>query len=510
MKVLILILVLIAFGSPLFGKDKEIIILHTNDFHSAFDPIPAYWLEGSPKLGGAAQLSTLINELRKKEDTVFLFDSGDMFTGMLANLTEGEALMEMMVTMDYDALGIGNHEFDYGVEAFKKGINRVPFPVLGANIFYKESGKIFSRASTILERNGIRLGVIGIIGLDARSVILPSYVKELNFRDPISYVRKEVKELRSLVDVIVVLTHQGKTGPMQTDAEARPEVQRDFDEDIKLAGAVEGIDVIVSGHAHRGIEVPYVHPKTGTIIVQTYGYGTRLGYLKLFHDGDKITRHEGKLLKVWSDKLEPDPYVEAKILYYKDKVDRFIGEVVGYSEVRLVRDYLAESSLGNFSADVMREATNSEIAFQNAGGLRSDLPKGPITKGNVLDAFPFHNTLVSTYMTGHQIETILEQGLSLERGLIQVSGIKAVYDLNRPIYHRLLNVEINGSLLELDKKYKVATQSFLAQGGDLYDTFLEVSYQDTQINLSEVIIQFLKKNKKIKLPGKGRMKQIKK
>lgn len=502
---LLLFLLLLTLNHPLFGDDKEITILHTNDFHSAFDPIPAYWLEGSPKLGGAAHLSTLIKQLRDKEDTVFLFDSGDMFTGMLANLTQGEALMEMMMTMEYDAFGIGNHEFDYGIEAFKRGIHRVSFPVLGANIFYKESGQLFSRASTILERDGIRLGVIGIIGLDARSVILPSYVEALDFRDPIPYVRNEVEELRSLVDVIVVLTHQGKTGPMQTDAEHRPEVQRDFEEDIKLAGAVEGIDVIVSGHAHRGIEVPYVHPKTGTIIVQTYGYGTRLGYLKLFFDGERITRHEGKLLKVWSDKLKPDPLVEKKISYYKEKVDHIIGEVVGYSDIRLVRDYVAESSLGNFAADVIREVTGSEIAFQNAGGLRADLPEGPVTKGNILDAFPFHNTLVSTTMNGRQVKTILEQGLSMERGMIQVSGIKAVYDLKRPINNRLLSVEINGKPLGMKKKYKVGTQSFLAQGGDLYDTFLEGEYQDRKVNFSEEIINYLKVNKEIRKPEMGRL-----
>ena len=150
MKNLVLILALIILGLPLFGKDKEITILHTNDFHSAFDPIPAYWLEGSPKLGGAAYLSALINELREEEDTVFLFDSGDMFTGMLANLTEGEALMEMMMTMEYDALGIGNHEFDYGIEPFKRGINRVSFPVLGANIFYK--GTLPLSVSVYIER----------------------------------------------------------------------------------------------------------------------------------------------------------------------------------------------------------------------------------------------------------------------------------------------------------------------------------------------------------------------
>ena len=134
----------------------------------------------------------------------------------------------------------------------------------------------------------------------------------------------------------MVFTHQGKTGPMQTDAEARPEVQRDFSEDINLAGLVEGIDVIVSGHAHRGIEVPFIHPKTGTLIVQTYGYGTRLGFLKLSFDGEKITSHNGELLKVWSDKLEPDLNMQRKINFYKNKVDPFIGEIIGSSSVRLV------------------------------------------------------------------------------------------------------------------------------------------------------------------------------
>ena len=106
--------------APLAAEIREAVILSTNDFHSAIDPIPAYWLEGDPPphLGGAANLMTLVEQIREREAEngvpVFLFDSGDMFTGMLAKLTKGEALMEMMATMGYDALGIGNHEFDYG------------------------------------------------------------------------------------------------------------------------------------------------------------------------------------------------------------------------------------------------------------------------------------------------------------------------------------------------------------------------------------------------------------
>ncbi len=484
---------------------RDLTILYTNDFHSAFDPIPAYWLNGSPKLGGAAQLSTLINQIRKRDKTVFLFDTGDMFTGMLSNVTRGEALMEMMMSMDYDAMAIGNHEFDYGSGNFEKQMNRVPFPVLGANIFYKGTNHRYSRPYTIIERNGIRVGVIGIIGQDARSVALPSGITGLDFLDPIPVVRDLVKELKPQVDLMVVLAHQGKTGPQQTDAEARPEVQRDFDEDIRLCGEVEGIDVFVGGHAHRGIEKPFVHPKTGTLIVQTYGYGTRLGYLKLRLKNKRVISQEGELLKVWSGQLAPDPVVAAKIQHYKQQAAPQIGKVVGRLKARLVRDYNAESSLGSFVADVMREMSGADIAFENAGGLRADLPEGEVTNGNVLDALPFLNSLVVCEMTGAQIREVLEQGLSLERGLIQGSGLKATYDLSRPLRHRLIELQIGDRPVDDRKTYRVATNSFIAEGGDLYEVFLQVKPADTGASLSDVVMEYFKKHGEIQPPRMGRL-----
>ena len=492
-------------ASAVEGPVRDVTILYTNDFHSAFNPIPAYWLKGSPKLGGAAHLSTLINQIRRRDTTVFLFDTGDMFTGMLSNVTRGEALMEMMMSMNYDAMAIGNHEFDYGSDNFERQMNRVSFPVLGANIFYKGTNHRYSRPYTIIERNGIRLGVIGIIGQDARSVALPSGVTGLDFLDPIPVVRDLVKELKPEVDLIVVLAHQGKTGPQQTDAEARPEVQRDFDEDIRLCGEVEGIDVFVGGHAHRGIEKPFVHPKTGTLIVQTYGYGTRLGYLKLRLKGRKVISHEGSLLKVWSDRLAPDPAVAAKIKRYMQRAAPQIGKVVGRLKARLVRDYNSESSLGSFVADVLREASGADIAFENAGGLRADLPAGEVTNGNVLDALPFLNSLVVCDMTGAQIREVLEQGLSLERGLIQVSGLRATYDLSRPIRSRLIAFQIGDRPVDDQKTYRVATNSFIAQGGDLYQTFPQVKQADTAKSLSDVVMEYLQQHGEVHPPKMGRL-----
>jgi len=484
---------------------RDVTILYTNDFHSAFDPIPAYWLKGSPRLGGAAHLATLINQIRRREQPAFLFDTGDMFTGMMSNLTRGEALMEMMMSMRYDAMAIGNHEFDYGAANFEKQMYRVPFPVLGANIFFKGTTHRYSRPYAIIEREGVRLGVIGIIGEDARSVALPSGITHLDFADPIPIVRELVKELKPQVDLIVVLAHQGKTGPQQTDAEARPEVQRDFDEDIRLCGEVEGIDVFVGGHAHRGIETPYVHPKTGTLIVQTYGYGTRLGYLKLKVKDHKIVSHSGELLKVWSDQLPADKEVAAKLARYKQQVAPQIGQVVGRLKARLVRDYNRESSLGNFVADVIREMSGADIGMQNAGGIRADLPAGEVTNGNVLDALPFVNGLTVCEMTGAQIREVLEQGFSLERGMIQVSGLRAVYDLNKPVGRRLIELRINDAPVEDQKVYRVATSSFLAEGGDLYQTFLQTKQTTTGKMLSETVMEYLQKHGDVAPPRMGRL-----
>jgi 2',3'-cyclic-nucleotide 2'-phosphodiesterase (5'-nucleotidase family) len=499
---------LAAMAAPPRGQspvDRQVTILYTNDFHSAFDPIPAYWLPGEPRIGGAAHLATLINQIRAREEAVFLFDTGDMFTGMISFLTRGEALMEMMRAMRYDAMAIGNHEFDYGSENFSRQMYRVPYPILGANIFYKGTAHPYSRPYVILERGGVRLGVVGIIGQDARSVALPSGITNLDFHDPIPIVRALVRELRPQVDLVVVLAHQGKTGPMQTDAEAHADLQRDFDEDVRLCGEVEGIDVFVGGHAHRGIEKPFVHPRTGTLIVQTYGYGTRLGYLKLRLRGGKIAAHEGQLLQVRSDQLPPDPETAATVKHYQQLDAPEIGEIVGRARVRLTRDYRAESLLGAFVADVMRELAKTDIAITNAGGLRADLPRGEVNKGHVLDALPFVNSVVVCEMTGAQIKEVLEQGFTLERGMVQVSGLRARYDLRKPKGQRLLSLDINGRAVEDSKMYRVATNSFLGQGGDLYATFLRLQQQDTGQLLSAVVLDYFRRVRDVAPPQMGRL-----
>ena len=491
---------------PLGGGAHDLTLLYTNDFHSAFDPIPAYWLKGSPRMGGAAHLAGLVERERARGGPTFLLDSGDMFTGTLSRLTEGEALLEMMTLMRYDAMGVGNHEFDYGWQAFERGITRVPFPMLCCNIRHRGSRVRFCRPSTVLERDGVRLGVIGVMGLAAaHKTIMPSKVAELEFTDPIAETAACVAALRPVVDVVVVLAHQGLPGPMQTDAEADPDVQRPLDEDLAFCAAVPGIHVYIAAHSHHGLEQPIVHPDTGTLITQTYGYGTRLGRIRLAVRDRRVIRHDVELLKVWTDEIAPHPGVQQRVAQYRAAVADQIGPPIGRAAERVTRKYHRESALGSLCADAMRARSGADVAITNAGGLRADLPEGSLDKGHVLDAFPFLNDLVTLSLDGRALRAVIEQGCTLEAGMVQVSGLSARYDLRRPRHARVVEMQVNGEPVTDERIYRVATNSFLAEGGDGYAGFTRGRVLGRDAVMSDVIADHLRTASPVKAPVLGRL-----
>ena len=452
---------------------REVTLLYTNDFESAYDPIPAFWRDDLDHVGGIAQLATLVDRVRAEEDLTFLLDAGDIFTGTLAKLTRGELPFELMITMDYDAMCIGNHEFEYGWWVLRDAMQRAPFPVLAANLFYEGTDIPFTQRWTILERDGFRIGVVGIFGKDAATALYPPHLEGLEVRDTVAAARSAVARLRPEVDLVVLLTHQGKTAPMQTDDEADASVHRDIEADIRLAGAVEGVDVLIGGHADAGQETPFIHPVTGTLICQTYGQGTRLGYLKLLVDPEsgEVVGHDGRLLVVASDELEPHPVVAAKLTAYRARYPE-VDEVIGRTAERLTRRYNEESALGSLFADILRDHGRTDIAFVHSGGIRADLPSGEITREDLLDAFPFIDYVTTLRMTGEQLLNVLEQSFTLERGVLQVSGLMASFDLEQPIGKRVVAVSIGDKPLDPDTSYTVTTFDFLASGADLYSGFL--------------------------------------
>lgn len=495
--------------SRLPASARHITLLYTNDFHSAFEPVPAFWRPGSPRLGGAAHLATVVERERAAAQTSFLLDSGDMFTGTLSRLTEGEALLEMMLLMRYDAMAVGNHEFDYGWQVFERGITRVPFPVLCCNVRYKSNGQRYTRPHTILERDGVRLGVIGVMGTKAaQRTIMPSKVAELEFTDPVAEARESVRALRDAVDVIVVLGHQGLPGPMQSDAENDPSVQRSLDEDVAFCGAIPGIDVYIAAHSHHGLQQPLVHPDTGTIITQTWGYGTRVGRVRLALERGRVTAHEVHLLPVESDRVRPHAGVAARVAAYRARVAPQIGAPVGRASQRFTRRYHHESTLGALCADVMRAQAGGDVGLTNAGGLRADLPQGAIDRGHVLDAFPFLNDSVTLDLPGGALWNAIEQGCSLEAGMVQLSGVTVRCDMRRAVGSRVLAVQVGDAPLDRERRYRVTTNSFLAEGGDGYAALREGRVERKDAVLSELMLAHFEAAQVVGLPRLGRIVEV--
>ncbi len=515
MRYLITILA-IAFALPAIAqneapaeREQVVTLLFTNDIESVYDPIEAFWLDDVERIGGVPQLATLINQVRAREPNDFLFDSGDIFTGALAKLTRGRLSFELMLTMDYDAMAIGNHEFEYGEQILQWEKSRVPFPVLGANLFYKGTDHPFAQPHAIIEREGIRIGVIGIMGQDAATAIIPSYIDDLDVIEPAIAVRRSVELLRDDVDLIVVLTHQGKTAPMQTDAESDPRLDRGVAADIALAGAVDGIDVIFGGHSDAGTPAPIVHPQTGTIIMQTYGQGTHLGFLQVTLDAQSgsITSHRGELIPVVSDELTPDPQVAAKIDAYRAQFPQ-LREPVGETSDIMFRRYIEESALGNLFADIYKEAADADIGLVHSGSLRKDLPGGVIRRVDLLDVYPFVDAVTKVRLSGSQLREVLEQSLSLERGLLQVSGLEMRYDLSRAIGERLISLEVGGRPIDEADTVTVAVAGFLAEGGDLYTTFPEGEVVATYGKVSDEVMDYFGKAGVINPPELGRQSSV--
>ncbi len=491
------------------ATDKKVTLLFTNDIESAYDAIPAFWLDDLERIGGLAEMNTLIKELRATNPKHFLFDAGDIFTGALAKQTQGALAFDLMALMDYDAMVIGNHEFEYGTEILAWQKNRAPFPVLGANLFYKDTDHPFAQAYTIVERDGIRIGVVGIMARDVVSAIIPAFIAPLDVRDEAVAVQKAVDEIRDEVDLVVLLTHMGKTAPMQTDAETDPMTQRDIDADIALAGAVTGVDVLFGGHADAGTPEPVVQPETGTLIMQTYGQATHLGFLELILDDEtgKIMGYDGKLIPVDSNRYAPDPLIRNRIEAARAAAPDLF-EVIGASDSYMNRKYVRESTIGNLFADIFREKAGTDIAFIHPGSLRKDLPAGPIRRVDVLDVYPFIDHVLTMTLNGRQIRDLIEQSLTFERGLLEVSGMEVTYDLSKPEYSRVLTITKDGNPIEPDDEFTVGAPTIIANGADLFTTFTEVEKTGNAGLISEILLDYFSSRDMVRAPALGRQRDM--
>ena len=485
------------------SADYSLTILHTNDFHSRFEPISKYDSTCSGEdntagecFGGSARLVTALEDAKARLDNYLLVDGGDQFQGTLFyTYYKGKLAAEMMNKMGYDAMTVGNHEFDDGPEVLRGFVDSVDFPVLMSNADI--SGEpLLSDAimkSTIIEKNGEKIGLIGLTPQDTDELASPG--PNIVFTAPADAVQGEVDKLTEEgVNKIIVLSHSG------------------YKVDISVAENTTGVDVIVGGHTNTllgemdGAEGPYPTMVGDTAIVSAYAYGKFLGELNVtFDDDGKVVSAEGAPLimdaSVAEDAATVDRIAEAAapLEEIRNKVvAETSDEIVGSREMCRAE----ECPMGNLVADAMLDRVKDQgidVAISNGGGLRASIDAGEVTMGEVLTVLPFQNTLSTFQVKGSALVEALENGASqMEEGagrFPQVSGMSFTIDPSAEPGSRISDVKVGGSDIDPEKVYGVVSNNYVRNGGDGYKMFVDAeNAYDFGPDLADVTAEYLAAN----------------
>jgi 2',3'-cyclic-nucleotide 2'-phosphodiesterase (5'-nucleotidase family) len=458
--------------------------MHTNDTHANLDHV--------------AKKMAAIKDIRALKPNALLVDAGDVLTGTLFfNEYKGLADLEFMNLAGYDAMTFGNHEFDLGTATLANFVSGAQFPFVSANVNFSQDNNLKSRFSDTITLdaqdgqiyngmikvvNGEKIGIFGLTTAETPTISSPG--AGVVFENYIQEAQKAVNSFKALgVNKIVALSHLGLN-----DSAA-------WDNDLELAKAVEGIDVIVGGHTHVKLDAPMID-RTGaepTVIVQANEYNKFLGDLDVTFDEAGIVmvgQTTGRLVDVYNYAKTDAAVKQVLDTKYLPKIAELKATVVGSTATALVGGNpparVGETNLGNFIADGMLAKAktinaNTVIALQNGGGVRETIAAGNITLENVFKVLPFGNTLAIMNLKGSEIKLALEHGVktaptTANGAFLQVAGLRFTYDSNAAVGEKVKTIEVKNAdgsytALDLTKNYYVATNIFTAKGGDGFSMF---------------------------------------
>lgn len=503
----------IALSAPAARADYIMHILHINDWHSRIESNNKYESTCSAEeegkgecIGGAARLVTAITAERQKlqGQNVLLLNGGDNFQGSLFYSTyKGKAEAEFLNQMRFDAMTVGNHEFDDGEDALVPFLDVIKFPVLSANVQAKAASKVGNRIkpSVVLNLGGQRIGIIGAVTTDTPEISSPG--PNIAIADDIATITAEVQKLQAQgVDKIIALTHVG------------------YPRDKEMIAKIPGVDVVVGGHTHSLLSNtdPKAEGRYPTMVdnpggykvpvTQAASYSKYLGeFTVVFDDKGVVKSASGD--PIFLDKsIKPDAAVLARIKELGAPIEALKAKVIGETTAAVdgSRDNCRarECAMGNLVSDAILDRVKGQgvsIVFTNGGGLRASIDAGPVNMGEVLTVLPFQNTVATFQLTGGDIVAALENGVSqLDQGagrFAQVAGLKYAFDASKPVGSRVRDVTVreNDAWGPIDraKTYLVATNNYARTGGDGYKIFADKAKNayDYGPQLEQVVADYL-------------------
>ncbi|MFN3635757.1 MAG: 5'-nucleotidase C-terminal domain-containing protein [Rhizobium rhizophilum] len=507
--------------------DFELNILHINDLHSRIEAIgktdstcSAEDAAANECFGGIARVKAAIDARRAELSgkNVLTLDAGDQFQGSLFYTTyKGAPIADFMNGIGFDAMAIGNHEFDDGPEELAKFIDALNFPMISGNTLAGLNSPVADKFKPYIvkEFGDEKVAIVSVLATDTDETSSPG--DAILFADEIAYLKEAVTEIEGQgIDKIVLLSHVG------------------YLKDQEIAAAVDGIDVIVGGHSHTLLSNtdekaagPYPtlvkNPAGADVpIVQAYAYSKYLGDLTVVFDDAGVVKSTSGDTKLLDASVTPDEAYTAKVAELGGPIEELKTKEIGATAegVDGSRETCraTECTMGNLVADAMVDRVKDQgvtIAIQNGGGLRASIDAGTVTMGEVLSVLPFQNTLASFQLKGSDVVTALENGVGqVEEGagrFPQVSGLKYTADLNKPAGSRITSVEVKEGdafvAIDPNKVYGVATNNYMRSGGDGYEVFATGGQNayDFGPGLETVVADYLAKNNPYKPYTDGRI-----
>lgn len=432
-------------------RPVRLTVLHWNDFHA--QNTPREWVndEGDTVLvGGAAAMAAYLEHYRGALAPTLELNAGDDYQGTpISSFTEGRSQVELLDLLRPDAFAIGNHEFDYGVEALLDGMSNATFPRLLANVVREEDGGLIFPADTVLEAGGVRIGVVGVVTARLKEVTTRQATEGLRVLPPEEAVRRSLDRLEPISDIQVCLSHLG------------------VDADSVLAEEIgPRLELIIGGHSHTALFKPkWVN---GVPILQAGAKGAFLGVAELEVDTarNRLFSLQAHLERVLPDRFGEDSTVAVVVGRQERRVARELDIVVGRVAVDLTRRYDGESSLGNWVTDAFREETGADIACINSGGLRKNLSSGPLTAREIFEVSPFGNQMVRFRVTGRELKEFALHQAAHPGSTLQLSGMK---------YHardgELVSLVVDGEPVEPERSYSIVTVNYVTDHMDRFFGF---------------------------------------
>jgi len=523
MKVKIIFGFLLIFSSFIFAEDLLLDIMFTNDIHGGIDRYPATFMNPDfpPILGGGGSAATYIKGVRKLSiagsRNNLLIDAGDFFQGHpIGTMSEGRAVITYMNMIGYDFMAIGNHEFDLGEDVLIKTLEMAEFPILSCNIVKKGTNELVDYAEPykIIEKLGLRIGVIGLTTTDTEQMSFPDNIKNVDFLPAKEQVQKYVNIVREKnVDLVILIAHMGLPYDPQPAYDVRysnPDEEKEerrwgYDAQ-EIAHEVEGIDILFGGHMHKGFAKPWEDPETHTLVFQGYAYGSNVGHVTI--KIDKATKtisgyespaiNEGVLVTMFEDEFIPDEVIGDTILVMQKIAEVGMDEIIGEAGMNITKFGMGTQNLiGNLVCEAMLDYTDADFAFMNLGGIRDELLSGPISYRNVFNVMPFDNQIALIEVDGRFLKEIIETRVSGSRHGLRTAGIKVVINRKRENFNRISKLYIGGEPWQADKIYKIATSDFLLQGNAglaLLTKVPESKITRYEQGLRDVIVEYIREN----------------